>query len=59
MSTIFLKSTGKTPYSRTGDGRAVVRSSIREYLCSEFMHAVGIPTSRALSLIGSEDVVFR
>lgn len=48
-----LKGAGPTPYSRHADGRAVLRSSIREYLCSEAMHALGIPTTRALSLIGS------
>ena len=48
-----LKGSGLTPYSRMGDGRAVLRSSIREYLCSEAMHALGIPTTRALALVGS------
>lgn len=48
-----LKGAGKTPYSRMGDGRAVLRSSIREFLCSEAMHALGVPTTRALSLISS------
>ena len=48
-----LKGAGLTPYSRMGDGRAVLRSSIREYLCSEAMHALGIPTTRALALVGS------
>ena len=48
-----LKGCGLTPYSRTADGRAVLRSSIREYLCSEAMHGLGIPTTRALALIGS------
>jgi uncharacterized protein YdiU (UPF0061 family) len=48
--TLQLKGAGQTPYSRMGDGRAVLRSSIREYLCSEAMHALGIPTTRALSL---------
>jgi uncharacterized protein YdiU (UPF0061 family) len=56
---IQLKGSGKTPYSRFGDGRAVLRSSIREYLCSEAMHALGIPTTRALCLIGSEEKVRR
>ncbi|KAG5718650.1 UPF0061 protein C20G4.05c [Termitomyces sp. T112] len=46
-----LKGAGRTPFSRTADGLAVVRSSIREYLCSEAMHALRIPTTRALSLI--------
>ncbi len=54
-----LKGSGLTPYSRDGDGRAVLRSSIREYLCSEAMHGLGIPTTRALCLIGSEDEVYR
>jgi len=49
-----LKGSGKTIYSRMGDGRAVLRSSIREFLCSEAMHALGIPTTRALSVIGSD-----
>jgi uncharacterized protein YdiU (UPF0061 family) len=48
-----LKGSGLTPYSRMGDGRAVLRSSIREFLCSEAMHALGIPTTRALCLTGS------
>ena len=54
-----LKGAGQTPYSRDGDGRAVLRSSIREYLCSEAMHALGIPTTRALCLIGSPEEVYR
>ena len=48
-----LKGAGLTKYSRDGDGRAVLRSSIREYLMSEAMHGLGIPTTRALALIGS------
>ncbi|GAA0763027.1 YdiU family protein [Ideonella azotifigens] len=48
-----LKGAGLTPYSRMGDGRAVLRSSIREFLCSEAMHHLGIPTTRALCLTGS------
>ena len=48
-----------TPYSRRADGRAVLRSSIREYLCSEAMWALGIPTTRAASLIVSETKVAR
>ncbi len=48
-----LKGAGRTPYSRMGDGRAVLRSSIREYLCSEAMAALGIPTTRALCITGS------
>jgi serine/tyrosine/threonine adenylyltransferase len=54
-----LKGSGVTRYSRQGDGRAVVRSSIREYLMSEAMNALGIPTSRALAIIGSEEKVAR
>ena len=48
-----LKGAGMTRYSRMGDGRAVLRSSIREFLCSEAMHALGIPSTRALSVVGS------
>ncbi|OWQ93397.1 hypothetical protein CDN99_02645 [Roseateles aquatilis] len=48
-----LKGAGLTPYSRRGDGRAVLRSSIREFLCSEAMAALGIPTTRALAITGS------
>lgn len=54
-----LKGSGQTRYSRQGDGRAVLRSSIREYLMSEAMHGLGIATSRALALIGSETDVAR
>ena len=54
-----LKGSGKTPYSRFGDGRAVLRSSVREFLCSEAMHHLGIPTSRAAALIVSDDEVVR
>ncbi|WP_373073125.1 YdiU family protein [Sulfurimonas sp.] len=54
-----LKGSGITKYSREGDGRAVLRSSIREYLISEAMHALGIPTTRALALIGSDTKVYR
>jgi uncharacterized protein YdiU (UPF0061 family) len=54
-----LKGAGRTPYSRGGDGRAVLRSSVREYLASEAMHALGIPTTRALALIGSPLAVQR
>ena len=54
-----LKGAGRTPYSRGGDGRAVLRSSIREYLCSEAMHALGIPTTRALCLSASPATVMR
>ena len=56
---IQLKGAGLTPYSRMGDGRAVLRSSIREFLCSEAMHALGIPTSRALCVTGSDAPVRR
>ncbi len=56
---VQLKGAGLTPYSRMGDGRAVLRSSIREFLCSEAMHALGIPTSRALCVIGSPAPVRR
>ena len=54
-----LKGAGPTPYSRTADGRAVLRSSIREFLCSEAMHHLGIPTTRALSLVGTGEAVMR
>ena len=54
-----LKGAGKTPYSRMGDGRAVLRSSIREFLCSEAMAGLGIPTSRALCIVGSDMRVLR
>jgi uncharacterized protein YdiU (UPF0061 family) len=56
---IQLKGSGLTPYSRDGDGRAVLRSTIREYLCSEAMHGLGIPTTRALCITGSRDEVYR
>ncbi|MEO6623574.1 MAG: protein adenylyltransferase SelO, partial [Burkholderiaceae bacterium] len=56
---IQLKGAGLTPYSRMGDGRAVLRSSIREFLCSEAMHGLGIPTTRALALTGSDAPVRR
>ncbi len=54
-----LNGSGPTPYSRDGDGRAVLRSTIREYLCSEAMHGLGIPTTRALCIIGSAEEVYR
>jgi len=54
-----LKGAGRTPYSRGGDGRAVLRSSIREFLCSEAMHGLGIPTTRALCVVGSDAPVIR
>jgi serine/tyrosine/threonine adenylyltransferase len=56
---IQLKGAGRTPYSRGGDGRAVLRSSIREFLCSEGMHHLGIPTTRALCVTGSPQPVRR
>ncbi|MCM2678278.1 protein adenylyltransferase SelO [Echinimonas agarilytica] len=56
---LHLKGAGLTPYSRSGDGRAVLRSSIREFLASEAMHALGIPTSRALCVLDSETPVQR
>lgn len=54
-----LKGAGPTPYSRRADGRAVLRSSIREFLCSEAMYALGVPTTRALSLVQTGDQVVR
>ena len=54
-----LKGSGPTPYSRGSDGRAVLRSTIREYLCSEAMHGLGIPTTRALCMTGCDDEVYR
>ena len=54
-----LKGAGPTPYSRRADGRAVLRSSIREFLCSEAMHHLGVPTTRALSLVQTGDEVER
>lgn len=54
-----LKGAGPTPYSRRADGRAVLRSSIREFLCSEAMHFLGVPTTRALSLVSTGDDVIR
>lgn len=54
-----LKGSGLTPYSRMGDGRAVLRSSVREYLASHAMKALGIPTTEALSLVASDDKVYR
>jgi len=56
---IQLKGAGKTPYSRFGDGRAVMRSTIREYLCSEAVAALGIPTSRALAIVATGETVRR
>ncbi|MBL8533745.1 MAG: YdiU family protein, partial [Betaproteobacteria bacterium] len=54
-----LKGAGLTPYSRTADGRAVLRSSVREFLCSEAMHHLGVPTTRALSLVATGEPVIR
>jgi len=54
-----LKGSGRTPYSRTADGYAVLRSSIREYLCSEAMFHLGVPTTRALSLVETNRQVLR
>ena len=54
-----LKGAGPTPYSRRADGRAVLRSSLREFVCSEAMHHLGIPTTRALSLVTTGDEVVR
>jgi uncharacterized protein YdiU (UPF0061 family) len=54
-----VKGAGMTAYSRFGDGRAVLRSTIREYLCSEAMAALGIPTTRALAIAGSDEAVYR
>ncbi|NBX44054.1 MAG: hypothetical protein EBR00_03230, partial [Gammaproteobacteria bacterium] len=54
-----LKGAGPTPYSRFADGRAVLRSSLREFVCSEAMHALGVPTTRALSLVATGDEVIR
>jgi uncharacterized protein YdiU (UPF0061 family) len=56
---IQLKGAGMTPYSRMGDGRAVLRSSIREFLCSEAMAALGVPTTRALMVTGSQQPIMR
>lgn len=56
---MHLKGAGKTPFSRFADGRAVLRSSIREYLGSEAMHALGVPTTRALAIAGSSERVQR
>ncbi|MCR5886600.1 YdiU family protein [Hymenobacter sp. J193] len=56
---IQLKGAGPTPYSRRADGRAVLRSSVREFLCSEAMYHLGVPTTRALSLVATGDAVVR
>ncbi len=57
--TLQLKGAGKTPYSRRSDGLAVLRSSVREFLCSEAMHHLGVPTTRALSLVLTGEHVLR
>ena len=54
-----LKGAGATPYSRSADGRAVLRSSVREFLCSEAMAHLGVPTTRALSLVSTGDQIVR
>ena len=56
---IQLKGAGKTPFSRFADGRAVLRSTVREYLASEALAALGIPTTRALAIVGSDAPVYR
>jgi uncharacterized protein YdiU (UPF0061 family) len=56
---LHLKGAGLTAFSRDGDGRAVLRSTVREYLCCEAMHGLGIPTTRALCIVGSDDQVYR
>ncbi|KAJ3407566.1 hypothetical protein HDV05_005389, partial [Chytridiales sp. JEL 0842] len=56
---VSLKGCGRTPYSRYGDGYAVLRSSIREFICSEYMAALGVPTSRCLSIVGTTRAVYR
>ena len=56
---LHLKGAGKTPYSRFADGRAVLRSSIREYLAGEALHGLGIPTTRSLAIAGSDEPVIR
>ena len=57
--TLQLKGAGPTPYSRSADGLAVLRSSVREFLCSEAMHHLGVPTTRALSLVSTGEQVLR
>jgi protein adenylyltransferase len=56
---LHLKGAGMTPFSRDGDGRAVLRSTIREYLCCHAMHGLGIPTTRALCIVGSDEKIYR
>ena len=59
LQMLQLKGAGPTPYSRTADGLAVLRSSVREFLCSEAMHHLGVPTTRALSLVLTGEDVLR
>lgn len=56
---LHLKGAGRTRYARVFDGRSVLRSAVREYLCSEAMHGLGIPTTRALTIVGSDERVER
>ncbi|HEX7175285.1 MAG TPA: YdiU family protein [Pyrinomonadaceae bacterium] len=56
---LHLKGSGPTPYSRGFDGRAVLRSTVREYLCGEALHGLGVPTTRALCIVGSSEPVVR
>ena len=56
---LHLKGAGQTPFSRDGDGRAVLRSTIREYLCGEAMHGLGIPTTRSLCIVAGDEAVPR
>lgn len=56
---LFLKGSGPTPFSRGGDGRAVIRSALREFLASEALHHLGINSSRALAVLGSQTPVYR
>lgn len=56
---VQTKGSGLTPFSRMGDGKAVIRSSVREFLCSEAVHGLGIPTTRALCLLTGDDPVYR
>src|SRR5215210_2341670 len=56
---LHLKGAGKTAFSRFGDGRAVLRSSVREYLACEALHALGVPTTRALCVVGTDLEVYR
>lgn len=56
---LHLKGAGQTPFSRDGDGRAVLRSTIREYLCGEAMHGLGIPTTRSLCIVAGDEPVLR